>query len=96
MRRFDSAALHHRQETDLPNLHEKPPRGGKPGGQTINERSIDIMSEEVKKSVEETAQGLNEIPKEARSHAVNMVEAYAQGLAAGVALVAKKEAKQDE
>lgn len=54
------------------------------------------MSEEVKKSVEETAQGLNNIPKEARSHAVNMVEAYAQGLAAGVALAGKKEAAQDE
>lgn len=46
------------------------------------------MSEEVKKSVEGTAQGLNEIPQEARSHAVSMVEAYAQGLAAGVALAA--------
>lgn len=54
------------------------------------------MSEEVKKSVEETAQGLNEIPKEARSQAVSMVEAYAQGLAAGVALAGKKEAAQDE
>lgn len=54
------------------------------------------MSEEVKKSVENTAQGLNEIPKEARSHAVSMVEAYAQGLAAGVALCGKKEENKDE
>ncbi len=54
------------------------------------------MSEEVKKSVEETAKGLNNIPKEARGHAVSMVEAYAQGLAAGVALAGKKEAAQDE
>ena len=53
------------------------------------------MSEEVKKSVEGTAQGLNEIPQEARSHAVSMVEAYAQGLAAGVALANKKEEKED-
>lgn len=53
------------------------------------------MSEEVKKSVEGTAHGLNEIPQEARSHAVSMVEAYAQGLAAGVALANKKEEKED-
>lgn len=53
------------------------------------------MSEEVRKSVEGTAQGLNEIPQEARSHAVSMVEAYAQGLAAGVALANKKEEKED-
>lgn len=51
------------------------------------------MSEEAKKTVEGIAQGLNQIPEGARGQAVKLAEAYASGLAAGVALAAEAEVR---
>lgn len=48
------------------------------------------MSEEMKQQTEAVAEGMNRLPEEIRAQAVKLTEAYANGLAAGIALAANK------
>ena len=46
------------------------------------------MSEEMKQQTEAVAAGMNRLPEGVRAQAVKLTEAYANGLAAGIALAA--------
>ena len=46
------------------------------------------MSEEMKQQAEAVAAGMNRLPEGIRAQAVKLTEAYANGLAAGIALAA--------
>lgn len=54
------------------------------------------MSEEMKQQTEAVAAGMNRLPEEVRANAVKLMEAYANGLAAGIALADRKDGQKGE